>query len=169
VYGRHGFESVGLAEPLEKAAARLAGPGKGRAAYRFPAGRREGRAMLYPAWVVGADGGARPEGRQGLSALLAAAGLAGRQPLFLLLEPDGGPDADPAGSRPLLLPLLRALENRFQLEFLTLEEALAAERRRPGRRSARPPAADPPAAALPSVLEAAARAEALRARGPAPD
>ena len=170
VYGRHGFESVGLAEPLERAAARFAGPGRagraaGRAAYRFPAGRREGRAVLYPAWVVGADGGARPAGRQEPSALLAAAGLAGRQPLFLLLEPDGGPDADPAGPRPLLLPLLRALESRFQLEFPTLEEALAAEPPAPGEEaSARPPAADPLPLLCPSVLEAAARAEALRAR-----
>jgi hypothetical protein len=121
--------------------------------------------VLYPAWVVGADGGARPAGRPEPSALLAAAGLAGRRPLFLLLEPDGGPDADPAGGpRPLLLPLLRALESRFQPEFPTLEEALAAVPPAPGEASARPPAADPLPLLCPSVLEAAARAEALRAR-----
>ena len=165
VYGRHGFESVGLAEPLERAAARFAGPGKGRAAYRFPAERRAGRAVLYPAWVVGADGGARPTGRPEPSALLAAASLAGRQPLFLLLEPDSGPDADPAAPRPLLLPLLRALEGRFQPQLP--DPGGSPGRGAAGAReeaSARPPAADPLPLLCPSVLEAAARAEALRAR-----
>jgi hypothetical protein len=163
VYERHGFESVGLAEPLERAAARLAGPGKGRAAYRFPAVRRAGRALLYPAWVVGPDRGGRPAGRPEPAALLAAAGLAGRQPLFLLLEPDGGPETDPADPRPLLLPLLRALESRFQPEFLTLEQSLAAEP--PATEEEAPArAADPLPLLCPPVLEAAARAEALRAR-----
>jgi hypothetical protein len=191
VYGRHGFESVGLAEPLERAAARFTGPGRvpGRAAsrpartvYRFPAERRAGRAVLYPAWVVAADGGTRPMGRAEPSALLAAAGLAGRQPLFLLLEPAGGPvaggpvaggpvaggpDADPAATQPaaLLLPLLQMLESRFQPEFLTLEEALAAEPPRPGEEaSVRPTPADPLPLLCPSILEAASRAEVLRAR-----
>lgn len=172
VYGRHGFESVGLAEPLERASARFAGRGRAgraasrpaRAAYRFPAEHRAGRAVLYPAWIVSPEGAAWPAGRPEAPALLAAAGLTGRQPLFLLLEPDGGADADPSAPRLLLLPLLRALEGRFQLEFPTLEEALAAEPPAPGEASARPPAADPLPLLCPSVLEAAARAEALRAR-----
>jgi hypothetical protein len=167
VYGRHGFASVGLAEPLEQALARFSGPG--RAAYRFPARRTPGRVTLHPAWVWSA--GTEP------SALQAAAGIAGRQPLFLLLEPETEPGSQP---KPLLADLLQALGARYQPQFLSLEEALAGEGqedRKPARPAsgAQAPAGtapdsrslavpDPLPLLCPSVMEAASRAEALRAK-----
>jgi hypothetical protein len=158
VYGRHGFESVGLAEPLEYALARFAG--QRRATYCFPAESRPGRAALYPAWVMTAGGGARPIGRPEASVLQAAAGLVGRQPLFLLLEP-GGEGRREAGS--LLANLLRTLEARFQPQFLSLDEALTLGEA-PSAGGVRPGAPDPLPLLCPTALEAASRAEALRAK-----
>ena len=140
VYARHGFTSVGLPEPLEQALTRL---GPGRDAYRFAGARRPGRAVLYPAWVL--PPGVEPK------AIRAAAGIAGRHPLFLLLEPGDGP---------LLGPLLQALGTRFEPQFLTLEEALAGE----APEATDPPAADPLPLLTPAALESTSRAEALRAR-----
>ncbi len=162
VYGRHGFETVGLAEPLEQALARFSA--RGRAAYRFPLERRPGRAALYPAWVLGPGGGTLPAGRTGASILQAAAGLAGRQPLFLLL--DLGCETRPKGLRepaPVLAPLLQALEARFQPDFLSLEEALAL-REAPRAGAGSLGVADPLPLLCPAALEAASRAESLRAR-----
>ena len=65
----------------------------------------------------------------------------------------------------MLAPLLRALEARFQPQFLTLEEALAGEapaEELPGGRGV--VAADPLPLLSPAAREAADRAEALRAR-----
>jgi hypothetical protein len=162
-YGRHGFESVGLAEPLEQALARLAGPG--RTAYRFPVQQAPGKVLLYPAWVWSAARGTSLQ----QSTLQAAAAIAGRQPLFLLLELDD----EAAGKAGLLADLLQALEIRYQPQFLSLEEALAGqaqadrklalpEQEPPGSRG--PAAPDPLPLLCPSVMEAASRAEALRAR-----
>lgn len=154
VYGRHGFESVGVA-------ARFVA--RGGKAFRFPASRA-GQAVLYPAWVLPADGGTRPIGRLEAPAILAAAATAGRQPLFLLLEPGCEPTA-------LLAPLLQALAARFEPRFLTLEEALAedASAGQPPAGDARESADLSPADLLPllspSALEASSRAEALRTRG----
>ena len=138
VYGRHGFESVGVAVRFTA---------RGGDAFRFPAARA-GQAVLYPAWVLPADGGTRPIGRLEAPVILAAAATAGRQPLFLLLEPEAKPG-------PLLAPLLQALAARFEPRFLTLEEALAERRLRTatagrGRsRGRRPLPGGPPSPALP--------------------
>jgi hypothetical protein len=161
VYGRHGFVSVGLAEPLEYAMARFAAPG--RAPFRFPARRRSGEAALYPAWVLPAGGGTRPIGRPEASIVLAAAAIAGRQPLFLLLEPAAQPGLLPGEEPvPLLAPLLQALAARFQPQFLTLEEALAGEA--PTEIPGSPGVPDLLPLLSPAALEACSRAETLRAR-----
>ncbi len=197
VYGRHGFETVGLAEPLEQALARFS-VGRGaawsaaryrgakrnpllrrRAAYRFALEHRPGRVALYPAWVLTPGdetrsedlGGTLPAGRTEESMLQAAAELAGRQPLFLLLDLGGecrseerleAPESrrEPA---PVLAPLLRALEASFQLEFLSLEEALAQAEAPPAGAGNLGPA-DPLPLLCPAALEATSRAESLRAR-----
>ncbi len=170
VYGRHGFQSVGLAKPLAHVLARFAAPA--RSAYRFVLERRAGRAALYRAWVLAAGGGSGPLGRPDASLLQAAAGLAGGQPLFLLLEAGLNPDGAtrPADRRePLLAPLLQALGSRFQPQFLSLEEALgeageasSTEAEARGADSSLP--SDPLPLLAPAALEAASRAEALRAR-----
>jgi hypothetical protein len=87
--------------------------------------------------------------------------MAGRQPLFLLLEPEGEPASQP---EPLLAALLRALEARFQPLFLSLEEALAEEAQEAPSGADRAGAADPLPLLCPAAMEAAARAQALRAR-----
>ncbi len=175
VYGRHGFETVGLAEPLE--AALVPFPAKARAAnrphrrsYRFllRPGRSPGRAALYRAWVWPLGVGLPLEA----PVLQAAAALAARQPLFLLLElADEARSEDRREPSPVLAPLLQALEARFRPEFLSLEQALegGAQTRAAGEAgeageapdSAR---ADPLPLLCPAALEAAARAESLRTR-----
>jgi hypothetical protein len=210
VYGRHGFETVGLAEPLEQALARFSphgGAGWGGAerspllrraadpataawsgaryrgakrnpllrrqaayrpswtAYRFAVQRPPRGAVLYRVLVLGAGGATLPTGWPE-----AAAGLAGSQPLFLLLDLGGETRAEdrrenrPEGwPQPTLAPLLRALEARYQPEFLSLEEALAlAEAPPAGGGTLGAP--DPLPLLCPAALEAASRAESLRAK-----
>ena len=147
-----------------------AAPGSGRAAYRFPARRRAGRAVLYPAWVSartvepGRQAGRKPRPFWPRRASPAASRCSCCWSLT------ARPDADPAGPDPCLLPLLRALEGRFQPQFLTLEEALAAERRRPGRSCPRrPPCRGSPAAALPLRSGGRLQGRGPARQGPAPD
>jgi hypothetical protein len=204
VYGRHGFQTVGLAEPLPHALARFSARRRGaersvaryrgakrnpllrrganpllqrqagyhpswtayrpfRTAYRFAVQQPPGRALLYRVLVLSAGSATPLAGWEE-----AAAGLAGRQPLFLLLDLDGearseGRPKPGNGPAPALAPLLRALEARYQPEFLSLEEALALAEA-PAAAAGNLGAPDPLPLLCPAALEAASRAESLRAR-----
>jgi hypothetical protein len=154
LYSRRGFLSVGVALPLQEARRLLFAR---RGCYRFLLARAPDRAAVYSCLLP-------PPGMDPvrLAGLLDGLGV-GQQPLFLLLELG----AEAAGPR--LEPLVQALAARYDLQALSLaRDPLFPE----GEAAGEPPydpaalmsAFDPLELNSPRVLEATARAAALRGR-----